>query len=741
MSVNSFLEKLKQRVSPTPVDETGMWYQNDDVIVPSNKITMKGPNGEDDYFEKPILGVGMQSGKQVMMQPGEDYEFPEDKEVYETQMQLGGRIDNVSSRGDVDFSVGNKNKLSGQVVGSINAPSLQMNSLTPRLAYSNKGFNANVSPGGFGAGYEGEKGYIDYNQSTAGKDTYRTASAGYNTERVNLNANATMRNNMLENAGIEGSYQVTPNLSLSGNYNINKGEQGTDKNYFAGFRYTKSFEDGGEVEDENDDDKEMVDGIASILTRVKDKNNRKQIANEMILDFKKEGVKYNLKDFKKSAKVMQMGGMSIPGVNGTVVASSNTSRLKKAYMQQAGYVKYVPPSQRPLTFRSDNPSTSDNTRVNTVMSNKPITPVAIPSKPVTRSKPNPSLNNRLAAMSEVEDRIYSDNTGVYSIPPMSLEKKKAFDLDEDYRQAKVKPISSYLPTPWDLVPTPGQVYLKSFAGQDNSTENFTEQQRKEMAYAIAKAEARESGTNEPGYTGSFGYGDYRGGYIDAEGKAHNDPYTNFQQLRKLDDKTGKRLKSVYDNGSAVGTLMSLGKANFKKQNNDEYLVHDVYDFDVHNDKNPTIADRLETIGYNMGVRSETNVIVPTKYVEEARKEIAMEASKPKVKQPEEKEKSTVKSTGEKASVNVAKPTVQKSKLQQSYEQAKPSLKKTLTTTTQSKQTTPAKQAPSRNQINSEESKVQNYQKMLNSKYNAGLEADGAWGPKTQAAYEKYILKK
>jgi hypothetical protein len=185
----------------------------------------------------------------------------------------------------------------------------------------------------------------------------------------------------------------------------------------------------------------------------------------------------------------------------------------------------------------------------------------------------------------------------------------------------------------------------------------------------------------------------------------------------------------------------LGKANFKKQNNDEYLVHDVYDFDVHNDKNPTIADRLETIGYNMGVRSETNVIVPTKYVEEARKEIAMEASKPKVKQPEEQEKSTVKSTGEKASVSVAKPTVQKSKLQQSYEQAKPSLKKTLTTTTQSKQTTPAKQAPSRNQINNEESKVQNYQKMLNSKYNAGLEADGAWGPKTQAAYEKYILKK
>jgi hypothetical protein len=737
MSVNSFLEKLKQRVSPTPVDETGMWYQNDDVIVPSNKITMKGPNGEDDYFEKPILGVGMQSGKQVMMQPGEEYEFPEDKEVYETQMQLGGRIDNVSPRGDVDFSVGNKNKLSGQVVGSINAPSLQMNSLTPRLAYSNKGFNANVSPGGFGAGYEGEKGYIDYNQSTAGKDTYRTASAGYNTERVNLNANATMRNNMLENAGIEGSYQVTPNLSLSGNYNINKGEQGTDKNYFAGFRYTKSFEEGGEVED--DDDKEMVDGIASILTRVKDKNNRKQIANEMILDFKKEGVKYNLKDFKKSAKVMQMGGMSIPGVNGTVVASSNTSRLKKAYMQQAGYVKYVPPSQRPLTFRSDNPSTSDNTRVSTVMSNKPITPVAIPSKPVTRSKSNPSLNNRLAAMSEVEDRIYADNTAVYSIPPMNLTKKANYDVEEDYRQSVESGVAGRL---LNVLPTPLASYIRGLADEDNTTADFTESQKQAAAYAIAKAEARKSKAGDEGYAGSFDYADYPAGYRDEQGVAHNPALSNLFNLPSLDGKTGKRLDNVTKYWGSAMMQPTLGKANFKKYNDEEYLIHDRYNFDSYNPNSKSIVDRAEKFANEWGVETETNLRVPVKYVEDARKQIAEEDAQPKVKQPEEQAKPTVKPTVEKAPANVSKPVVEKSKLQQSYEQAKPSFKKTLTTTTtQPKQTTPAKQTPSRNQINSEESKVQNYQKMLNSKYNAGLEADGAWGPKTQAAYEKYILKK
>ena len=37
--------------------------------------------------------------------------------------------------------------------------------------------------------------------------------------------------------------------------------------------------------------------------------------------------------------------------------------------------------------------------------------------------------------------------------------------------------------------------------------------------------------------------------------------------------------------------------------------------------------------------------------------------------------------------------------------------------------------------------VQNYQKMLNQKYGASLAEDGAWGPKTQKAYESYIKTK
>ena len=62
------------------------------------------------------------------------------------------------------------------------------------------------------------------------------------------------------------------------------------------------FEEGGEVED-HDDDKEMVDGVAGILRGVKNKKNRLQLANKMAKQFNREKVRYNLADFLKKSKV------------------------------------------------------------------------------------------------------------------------------------------------------------------------------------------------------------------------------------------------------------------------------------------------------------------------------------------------------------------------------------------------------------------------------------------------------
>lgn len=63
---------------------------------------------------------------------------------------------------------------------------------------------------------------------------------------------------------------------------------------------------GGEIEDEDEeenDDKEMVDGVASILRGVKDKKNRLQLANKLAKQFDREKVKYSLPEFLKKSKV------------------------------------------------------------------------------------------------------------------------------------------------------------------------------------------------------------------------------------------------------------------------------------------------------------------------------------------------------------------------------------------------------------------------------------------------------
>jgi hypothetical protein len=82
--------QTRKRFSKVPVDKTGMWYQDGNVVVPSNQITMKGPNGEPNYFNSPIMGIGMQSGQTQVMQPGREYFFPNDNSVYERKMQSGG---------------------------------------------------------------------------------------------------------------------------------------------------------------------------------------------------------------------------------------------------------------------------------------------------------------------------------------------------------------------------------------------------------------------------------------------------------------------------------------------------------------------------------------------------------------------------------------------------------------------------------------------------------------------------
>lgn len=429
--------------------------------------------------------------------------------------------------------------------------------------------------------------------------------------------------------------------------------------------------------------------------------------------------------------------------------------LKKAYL-----AKQAQSGKKKLTYTPapDDRQYSDNTRVvnsyvpTASFVKKKVTPINTPKKTLPKavviSKPTttPEVTKPFVSSSKYkytpskEETSYSDNTNVYNAAdPLNRVAKPVLAERQarvDYEQSKS------LNQDGSILPTPAVAFAKSFVGMNNQTKDFTESQKRATAYAIAKAEKRKSGAGTQGYTGSFDYGDYPGGYRDKEGKAHNDPFTNFRNLTKfeMDGKNLKRIKSIGENWGSVSAQTTLGKASFRKHNDKDYLVHDVYNFDSHDSKNPSMLDRLEGLAFTTGTSAETNLAVPVKYVEEARKQIAgeEEQSKAKVSTPVVKTPKATQPTKTVAKQPTIKQTSAPVKSEVQPTTTKPlavvapkmaPVKKSLETTTPT------------TKLSAEETKVAKYQTMLNKRYNAGISTDGAWGPETQAAYEKHVLKK
>jgi hypothetical protein len=98
-----------------------------------------------------------------------------------------------------------------------------------------------------------------------------------------------------ENEGEAGyvADSILASIEDSSNYTINNiGE--TDE------RITESK---SEIKSEiKGNDYQMVSGIIDILKKVKDKENRMEIANDMISQFKREGVKFDYDNFLDSIK-------------------------------------------------------------------------------------------------------------------------------------------------------------------------------------------------------------------------------------------------------------------------------------------------------------------------------------------------------------------------------------------------------------------------------------------------------
>lgn len=64
-------------------------------------------------------------------------------------------------------------------------------------------------------------------------------------------------------------------------------------------RYLKNYESKSEIKSELEDNNyyQMVSGIIDILKKVKDKENRMEIADDMVKQFKEEKIKFDYKKF------------------------------------------------------------------------------------------------------------------------------------------------------------------------------------------------------------------------------------------------------------------------------------------------------------------------------------------------------------------------------------------------------------------------------------------------------------
>jgi hypothetical protein len=136
---------------------------------------------------------------------------------------------------------------------------------------------------------------MDYN-------TMSTAPFMYNTTEGILDANRMNQLRKGENTFLgRGKTNLFPDQKQAIDYISNQSKGQKNSSLISKYLPFSTYKNGGEVED--DDDKEMVDGVASILRRVKDPKNRLQLANQLSKQFNRENVKYNLPSFLNKSKV------------------------------------------------------------------------------------------------------------------------------------------------------------------------------------------------------------------------------------------------------------------------------------------------------------------------------------------------------------------------------------------------------------------------------------------------------
>jgi hypothetical protein len=235
------------------VDPMGQWAHPGQVTrIPSSNITMEG-------VPYPVLGIGS-NGQSQMMYPGQNYSFGGAEHVDEYPMMQDGGL------------------------------------LSKTVSCSNCGWSWNATDGGSdpmtchkcggmvkmkGGGY-----VVTRSHDRKGKTHKVTGPDG----TVKYFGDSKMGQHP-SNPARKKAFYARHKHNLAGNP------------FFRAFARA-TWEEGGEI----NEDKEMLTGVADILRRVKDTDNRKDLAQYMMNNFREEDVSFEPSKFLQSANVYQQGG-------------------------------------------------------------------------------------------------------------------------------------------------------------------------------------------------------------------------------------------------------------------------------------------------------------------------------------------------------------------------------------------------------------------------------------------------
>ena len=126
-------------------------------------------------------------------------------------------------------------------------------------------------------------------------------------------------------------------------------------------------------------DRDMISGVSSILRKIKDKKNRKEVAGDMVNQFNREGVNYNKEKFLKNSRSFQGGGIT-EFLTRTIGKSLTPTDLKRAPVKtkERGYINdlSLKPTALPTIYTS-NPDRVDSRFYD---SSKPRNIVLLPKK-------------------------------------------------------------------------------------------------------------------------------------------------------------------------------------------------------------------------------------------------------------------------------------------------------------------------------------------------------------------------